>query len=175
MICNPIVRLIGIEHREKSLNNPDSESMANLGCFIQPSRCMWPLASLSCWPGELPLSRHRPSDRCREQSLDMPHVAGRQGEHFGWHKAWHSEEKEKTLLKRERCRKNFCLLFTSLCVTMDYKEAYKWKKVKLMLTWSVYSRFHSSTLTSETVSDLLSWGSTNKSVFSVLKTSRQNI
>lgn len=38
------------------------------------------------------MSRHRPSDRCREQSLDMPHVDGRQGEHLGWHKAWHSEE-----------------------------------------------------------------------------------
>lgn len=69
-----------------------SVSTADLGCFIQPSRCMCPLASLSCWLVELPLSRHRPSGRCSEQSLDMPHVAGRQGEHFGWHKAWHSEE-----------------------------------------------------------------------------------
>lgn len=80
--CTAIVRLIV----KKGLNN-DTIVSANLGCFIQPSRCMCPLASLSCWLGELPLSRHRPSVRCREQSLDMPHVAGRQGEHFGWHKA----------------------------------------------------------------------------------------
>lgn len=99
MSCTHTVRLISSEHHEISWKI--SVSTANLGCFIQPSRCMCPLASLSCMPGELPLSRHRPSVRCREQSLDMPHVAGRQGEHFGWHKAWHSEE-IKTLLKRER-------------------------------------------------------------------------
>lgn len=60
---------------------------SDLGCFIHPSRCMWPPASLSCCPAELILSRLRASDRCREQSLDIPHVDGRQGEHFGWHKA----------------------------------------------------------------------------------------
>lgn len=108
MSCTHTVRLISSEHHEISWNI--SVSTANLGCFIQPSRCMCPLASLSCMPGELPLSRHRPSVRCREQSLDMPHVAGRQGEHFGWHKAWHSEEIKNIVKEREQCCVSSCLL-----------------------------------------------------------------
>ncbi|TNN77628.1 hypothetical protein EYF80_012218 [Liparis tanakae] len=59
--------------RKKSSSEVIAVSAADLGCFIQPSRCMCPPASLSCCPGDTPLSRHGPSDRCREQSLDMPH------------------------------------------------------------------------------------------------------
>lgn len=109
-MCVNCPHAFSTEHEEQ---RGISESAADLGCFIQPSRCMCPLASLSCCAAELPLSRHRPSGRCREQSLDMPHVAGRQGEHFGWHKAWHSEERgggEEASLKREKCYVSYCVL-----------------------------------------------------------------
>lgn len=95
----------GTDEFEQRITSHITVFVANLGCFIQPSRCMCPPASLSCWPGELPLSRHRPSVRCSEQSLDMPHVAGRQGEHFGWHRAWHSEEEKHCWRERNATQK----------------------------------------------------------------------
>lgn len=106
MYKNPTQDLQPMPSWWRTVTGTITMSIAHLGCFIQPSRCMCPPASLSCWPGELPLSRHRPSDRCSEQSLDMPHVAGRQGEHFGWHKAWHSEEK-KHCETECNCRQGF--------------------------------------------------------------------
>lgn len=157
MSCTHTVRLISSEHHEISWNI--RVSTANLGCFIQPSRCMCPLASLSCMPGELPLSRHRPSERCREQSLDMPHVAGRQGEHFGWHKAWHSEEK-KTLLKRESdATRASVSSLSSLCATTGTKRKKGIKEINLEKC--LHEVFHSSTVRKL---DLLWWGVTKASL-----------
>ena len=66
-----------------------------LGCFIQPSRRTCPLASFTCRAGELALSRHRASEKWVAYSAGRPQVAGRHGEHLGWHSVWHSAETGK--------------------------------------------------------------------------------
>ena len=73
----------------------------HLGCFIQPSRCTCTPASLPCsCPGELPLSRPWPSERCMAQSVGRPHVAARHGEHLGWQRAWHSGREMRAMGER---------------------------------------------------------------------------
>lgn len=71
-----------------------------LSCFIHPSSLMCPPASFRT--DVLPFSRHRASDRCRAYSVGTPQAAGRYGEHFGWHRAWHSETRERRWLNRQQ-------------------------------------------------------------------------
>lgn len=61
-----------------------------LGCFIHPSKRTCPLASLTCSAGEFAFSRHRASEKWVAYSAGRPQVAGRHGEHLGWHRVWHS-------------------------------------------------------------------------------------
>lgn len=66
-----------------------------LGCFIHPSKRTCPLASFICSAGEFAFSRHKASEKWVAYSAGRPQVAGRQGEHLGWHRVWHSKTQQK--------------------------------------------------------------------------------
>lgn len=79
--------------------------VSHLGCFIHPSKRTCPLASLTCSAGEFAFSRHNASEKWVAYSAGRPQVAGRHGEHLGWHRVWHSAIRQDRA--RGRMKSNF--------------------------------------------------------------------